>query len=70
MNKYKNPIPNVEDVDTAKRFFISPIFSFEENLTLEEAAHGISQKIKENGGKIPMDWIKFAESTKIRSARK
>lgn len=70
MSKYKNPIPDVEDIDTAKKFFVSPIFSFEENLTIEEAAHGISQKIRENGGEIPVDWIKFAENPKIRSTRK
>ena len=63
---YKNPIPSVDDVDVAKRFFVSPIFSFNEHMTIEEAAHGISELIRQNNGEIPVEWIKFADAPGIR----
>ncbi len=63
---YKNPIPSVDDVDVAKRFFVSPIFSFNEHMTIEEAAHGISELIRQNNGKIPAEWVKFADAPGIR----
>ena len=45
----------------AKKFIISPVFSYSTDLTLEQAAFGISKKIAENGGMIPVDWVKFGE---------
>mgnify|MGYP005808329561 CR=1 FL=1 len=35
---FKNPIPDIDDVREAKRFIISPVFTYEQEMTLEEAA--------------------------------
>lgn len=66
---YKNPIPDLDDVREAKRFIISPVFTYEQAMTLEEAAEGIESIIHDNGGRIPLDWIQFAEKPQIRRKR-
>lgn len=53
--------PIVQEDSVAKKFIISPVFSYSTDLTLEQAAFGISKKIAENGGMIPVDWVKFGE---------
>ena len=35
---FKNPIPDIDDIREAKRFIISPVFTYEQEMTLEEAA--------------------------------
>ena len=67
---FKNPIPDIDDVREAKRFIISPVFTYEQEMTLEEAAEGIERIIRDNGGKIPLDWVQFAERPKIRREEK
>lgn len=56
---YKNPIPHVDDERASKQY--SLVFTFETPVTKEEATRGINELIKENGGTIPMDWIKAGE---------
>lgn len=63
---YKNPIPDVDDIREAKRFIVSPVFTYDRAMTLEEAAKGIEQLIRDNGGKIPANWVQFAEKPQIR----
>ena len=57
---YKNPIP---DVDKSKRYRIKVGFNFDEPITIEEAAGGIYDLIKEKG-EIPVSWIEFADGGK------
>lgn len=64
--RYKNPIPSIDDVMLCKKFYISKTFTFDENVTLEEAAKGIGRLIQENGGEIPVDWIGFADRPTTR----
>lgn len=64
--KYKNPIPNVDDEDTSKRFSIT--FEFEEEITRTEAARGITNLIKEKDGVIPSLWVKIGEPKSVRYA--
>ena len=54
MGKYKNPIPSIEDELVSRKYTIG--FTFDETVTLEEAAEGINSLIAENGGKIPRTW--------------
>lgn len=56
-----NEIPIIQEDSVAKKFIISPVFTYSTDLTLEQAAFGISKKIAENGGMIPVDWVKFGE---------
>ena len=62
---YKNPTPSVDDVEVAKKASIHTVFKFDENVSLTEAAHGISNLIRENGGEIPVDWVRFAEKPSL-----
>lgn len=64
---YKNPIPSLDDVRVAKKFVIVPTFTFDEEISLEEAAKGIEQMIKSNDGRIPLEWIQFAEKPRVKS---
>ena len=63
---YKNPVPSIDDVMLCKKFYISKTFTFNENVTLKEAAKGIGRLIQENEGEIPADWIGFADRPKAR----
>ena len=63
---YKNPVPSIDDVMLCKKFYVSKTFTFNENVTLKEAAKGIGRLIKENEGEIPADWIGFADRPKVR----
>lgn len=63
---YKNPVPSIDDVMLCKKFYISKTFTFNENVTLKEAAKGIGRLIQENEGEIPADWIGFADRPKVR----
>lgn len=64
--RYKHPVPSIDDVMLCKKFYISKTFTFDENVTLEEAAKGIGRLIQENGGEIPVDWIGFADRLTTR----
>jgi len=66
MGEYKNPVPNLDDKNVSTEFYIS--FVFEKYVSREEAAKGISRVIAENGGKIPIDWIKFGRKPSTLSA--
>ena len=63
---YKNPVPSIDDVMLCKKFYISKTFTFNENVTLKEAAKGIGRLIQENEGEIPANWIGFADRPKAR----
>lgn len=63
---YKNPIPSIDDVRVARKFIIVPTFVFDEEISLKEAAEGIEHMIRDNGGKIPLDWLQFAEKPQIK----
>lgn len=63
---YKNPIPNVDDKEIAKRFYLSVQYKFDEAITLEEAIDAIREFIKENG--ISAESIHFAEKPGLRKA--
>lgn len=63
---YKNPVPSIDDVMLCKKFYISKTFTFNENVTLKEAAKGIGRLIQENEGEIPADWIGFVDRPKAR----
>lgn len=62
---YQNPIPNVDDIRKAKRFLITPVFTYEKEMTIEEAAEGITQLIMENDGQIPVEWVSYAERPEV-----
>lgn len=63
---YKNPIPNVDDKEVAKKFYLSIQYKFDEGVTLEEAVDSIQEFIKEYG--IPAESIHFAERPSLRGA--
>lgn len=52
--------------DTAKRFCIAPVFRFQQDMTLQEAAEAVSGMIQENGGYLPVEWFQFAEKPNAR----
>lgn len=64
--KYKNPIPSVDDEQVSKKY--SLVFTFHENVTIEEATGGINQLLEENGGKIRQEWIHMGEPKEMRYA--
>lgn len=64
MEKYKNPIPHVDDEDQSRHYYAS--FYFEEPVTREEAMHGINNVIAENGGKMPQGFVRMGQPKSIR----
>jgi len=50
MRKYKNPVPSVDDEYVSKKYSI--LFTFEEDVTQDEAINGINELIAQNNGKI------------------
>ena len=52
---YKNPSPSVDDEYEGR--YYSAGFTFEKDVTKEEAMRGINNVISENGGKLPDDFV-------------
>lgn len=65
-DKYKNPIPSVDDEYETTIFGLS--FIFEEAVTIEEAAERINCLIAENGGKINAEWLHMGKDRRLRYA--
>ncbi len=63
---YKNPIPSIEDEQVGKEFYLR--FTFEEYVSIDEAAKGISQYLENHKGEINSKQVRFAGDVKIRLA--
>lgn len=65
---YKNPIPSLDDERVSKNYCIC--FTFEEDVSLDEATEGINNIIKKNDGIIPTEWVLMGKPSYIRFATK
>lgn len=63
---YRNPKPSLDDESVEKEFLIR--FSFDDYLSMEEAANGINHFLQENNGKIEKKWLRFAGDIRLRLA--
>lgn len=61
---YKNPIPNLDDENASKKY--SLVFTFETEVTHDEAVKGINDLIASNGGIIDKKWVLMGTPTILR----
>lgn len=63
MRKFMNPKPTLEIEDTAKHYLLG--FTFEEEITRQEAANSITEFLANHDGKVQPDWLKIGEGKKL-----